>query len=54
VASQVSTKDNLSNKEILSKRPALTIKEIASASKVSRQFMAGFLRALKEKGIITR
>lgn len=37
-------------KNILSKTPGLTIKEVAKASKVSRQFMAGFLKALEEKG----
>ena len=52
MASQVRTKNNLSTmvKGILSETPGLTIKEIAKASKVSRQFMAGFLKALEEKG----
>jgi predicted transcriptional regulator len=52
VTSQVCTNDHLSNKvkDMLSKTPGLSIKEIARASKVSRQFMAGFLKALEEKG----
>jgi len=52
VVSQVRTKNNLLTivKDILSETPGLTIKEIAKASKVSRQFMAGFLKALEEKG----
>jgi len=52
VASQRRTNSHLSNKvkDTLFKTPGLTIKEIAKASKVSRQFMAGFLKALEEKG----
>ena len=37
-------------KDILSKTPGLSIKEIAELSKVDRHFMAGFLKALEEKG----
>ena len=46
------TNDDFSNrvKDILSKTPGLSIKEIAKTLKVSRQYMAGFLRALEEKG----
>jgi predicted transcriptional regulator len=52
VAPQASANDYLSNKvkDILSKTPGLSIKEIARASKVNRQFMAGFLKALEERG----
>jgi predicted transcriptional regulator len=52
VVSQRYPNNDLSNKvkDILSKTPGLSIKEIAKASKVSRQFMAGFLKALEEKG----
>ena len=50
--SQGTSNNKLSIKvrNILSKTPGLTIKELAKASKVNRQFMAGFLRALEEKG----
>ena len=37
-------------KKLLSKTPGLSIKEIAKASEVNRQFMAGFLLAMEEKG----
>jgi predicted transcriptional regulator len=52
VEPHASAKDYLSDKvkDILSKTPGLSIKEIARASNVSRQFMAGFLKALEEKG----
>jgi predicted transcriptional regulator len=52
VAPHASANDYLSDKvkDILSKMPGLSIKEIARASNVSRQFMAGFLKALEEKG----
>jgi predicted transcriptional regulator len=52
MASHMYTKNSLSIKvkDILSRTPGLSIKEVARASKVSRQFMAGFLKALEEKG----
>ena len=37
-------------KKLLSKTPGLSVKEIAKASQVNRQFMAGFLAALEERG----
>lgn len=37
-------------KNLLSKTPGLSVKEIAEASRVNRQFMAGFLRAMEENG----
>ena len=37
-------------KKLLSKTPGLSVKEIAKASEVNRQFMAGFLLAMEEKG----
>jgi predicted transcriptional regulator len=37
-------------KKILSKNPGLSIKEIAKAVDVNRQFMAGFLTAMEENG----
>jgi len=43
---------NRSNKVkgLLSKTPGLSVKEIAHALQVNRQFMAGFLAAIEEKG----
>jgi len=37
-------------KRILAKTPGLSIKEIAKAVDINRQFMAGFLTAMEEKG----
>ena len=37
-------------KKLLSKTPGLSVKEIAKASGVNRQFMAGFLCAMEENG----
>jgi predicted transcriptional regulator len=37
-------------KKILLKTPGLSIKEIAKAVDINRQFMAGFLTAMEEKG----
>ena len=37
-------------KKLLSKTPGLSVKDIAKASEVNRQFMAGFLFAMEEKG----
>lgn len=37
-------------KDLLLKTPGLSVKEIAKASEVNRQFMAGFLFAIEEKG----
>jgi predicted transcriptional regulator len=50
--SKLNQKDELSNKikKLLSKTPGLSVKEIAEASEVNRQFMAGFLLAMEEKG----
>jgi len=39
-------------KRILSENPGLSIKEIAKAVDVNRQFMAGFLTAMEENGEI--
>lgn len=39
-------------KKILQKTPGLSIKEIAKAVDINRQFMAGFLTAMEEKGEI--
>ncbi|MEM3875216.1 MAG: hypothetical protein QXU45_08830 [Candidatus Bathyarchaeia archaeon] len=39
-------------KRILSESPGLSIKEIAKAVDVNRQFMAGFLTAMEESGEI--
>lgn len=39
-------------KSILSENPGLSIKEIAKAVDVNRQFMAGFLTAMEENGEI--
>ncbi|MGC9086542.1 MAG: MarR family transcriptional regulator [Thermoproteota archaeon] len=52
MVSQKCSDDTFSNKvkDILSKTPGLSIKEIAKSLKVSRQYMAGFLKALEEKG----
>jgi len=35
---------------LLAKTPGLSVKELARASDVNRQFMAGFLVALEERG----
>jgi predicted transcriptional regulator len=47
-------KNELSEKirRLLSKTPGLSVKEIAKASQVNRQFMAGFLLAMEERGDI--
>lgn len=37
-------------KRILAKTPGLSIKEIAKAVDINRQFMAGFLTAMEQKG----
>jgi len=37
-------------KRILAKTPGLSIKEIAKAVDINRQFMAGFLTAMEENG----
>ncbi|MEM2872550.1 MAG: hypothetical protein QXD82_00075 [Nitrososphaerales archaeon] len=37
-------------RRLLSKTPGLSVKELAKASHVNRQFMAGFLSAMEEKG----
>lgn len=37
-------------KEILSREPGLSVKELASRLSANRQFMAGFLTALEERG----
>lgn len=37
-------------KKLLCKTPGLSVKEIARAAQVNRQFMAGFLEALEEIG----
>jgi len=37
---------------ILAKEPGMTVKGLAAALKVNRQFMAGFLLALEERGQI--
>ena len=37
-------------RQLLLKTPGLSVKEIAKASGVNRQFMAGFLRAMEENG----
>ncbi len=37
-------------KEILSKNPGLSIKEIANMLDVNRQFMAGYLASMEENG----
>jgi len=53
VASQEHLDSDLSGKvkkDVLSKTLCLGIKEIIKASKVSRQFINGFLNALEEKG----
>lgn len=39
-------------RKLLSETPGLSVKEIAKASKVNRQFMAGFLLAMEERGDI--
>ena len=37
-------------KTLLSKTPGLSVKDLAKSSNVNRQFMAGFLMALEERG----
>ena len=37
-------------KRLLSETPGLSVKEIAKACDINRQFMAGFLTAIEEKG----
>jgi len=37
-------------KQILSKEPGLSVKDLASRLGLNRQFMAGFLTALEERG----
>ena len=39
-------------KKLLLKTPGLSVKEIAKASEVNRQFMAGFLCAMEENGAV--
>lgn len=39
-------------RKLLEGTPGLSIKEIAKASHVNRQFMAGYLKAMEEKGEI--
>lgn len=39
-------------KTLLLKTPGLSVKELAKAFQVNRQFMAGFLTALEERGEI--
>jgi predicted transcriptional regulator len=39
-------------RKLLSETPGLSVKEIAKASQVNRQFMAGFLLAMEERGDI--
>ena len=40
-------------KAALAKEPALTVKDLADRLDVNRQFMAGFLAALEERGEIS-
>lgn len=49
---QFAPNENLSEKvkRLLSKTPGLSVKEIARALDVNRQFMSGFLTAIEEKG----
>ncbi len=46
------TKENSTHKikQILSKEPGLSVKDLASRLGLNRQFMAGFLTALEEGG----
>lgn len=37
-------------KGVLAKDPGLSVKELAERLNINRQFMAGFLRALEERG----
>lgn len=47
----INTKDPSKKvKTLLSKTPGLSVKELARASQVNRQFMAGFLTALEQRG----
>lgn len=52
MASQARPSDDLSRKlkSLLSNTPGLSVKELAKAFQVNRQFMAGFLKALEESG----
>lgn len=40
-------------KAALSKEPGLTVKDLAGRLEINRQFMAGFLAALEERGEVT-
>lgn len=40
-------------KEILSKEPGLSVKELAEKLNTNRQYMAGMLRVLEERGEVT-
>ena len=40
-------------KDLLAKDPGLTVKDLAGRLEVNRQFMAGFLAALEERGEVT-
>lgn len=40
-------------KTALAKEPGLTVKDLAGRADVNRQFMAGFLAALEERGEIS-
>lgn len=40
-------------KEILSKEPGLSVKELAERLKTNRQYMAGMLKVLEERGEVT-
>ncbi|MCF7635011.1 MAG: ArsR family transcriptional regulator [Dehalococcoides mccartyi] len=40
-------------KEILSKEPGLSVKELAERLKTNRQYMAGILKVLEERGEVT-
>jgi len=40
-------------REILTKEPGLSVKELAERLKTNRQFMAGVLRVLEERGEVS-
>jgi len=40
-------------KQILSKEPGLSVKELAERLKTNRQYMAGMLKVLEERGEVT-
>ena len=40
-------------KEILTKEPGLSVKELSDRLSTNRQFMAGMLKALEERGEVT-